>query len=51
MFEVNGYGNIFLVKADTQEQAEKRVHEWAEGEGFARVTISVHEVRGLEKFA
>lgn len=51
MFEVNGYGNIFLVKAESEALAEAKVHEWAQGEGFTRVTISVHEVKSLEKFA
>jgi hypothetical protein len=51
MFEVSGYGNIFLVKADTQQEAEAKVHEWAEGEGFSRVRISIHEVQSLTKFA
>jgi hypothetical protein len=45
MFEVNGYGNIFLVKADTEREAEARVHEWAISEGLSRVRVSVHEVR------
>ena len=45
MFEVNGYGSIFLVKADSKEIAEARIHEWAISQGLLRVRVSVHEVR------
>lgn len=51
MFEVNGYGNIFLVKAETLREAEAKVHEWAIGEGLSRVQVSVHEVKNIGKVA
>lgn len=49
-YEVNGYGNIFLVKADSESKAEQIVHEWAVGEGFVRVGVSVTQVN-LTAFA
>lgn len=49
-YEVNGYGSIFLVKAETQWEAEAKVHEWAIGEGLIQVGVSVTQVN-LTAFA
>jgi hypothetical protein len=49
-YEVNGYGNIFLVKAESDTKAEQIVHEWASGEGLIRVGVSVTQVN-LTAFA
>jgi ketol-acid reductoisomerase len=43
-FEVSGYGNIFLVKADSDTKAEQIVHDWAVGEGFVRIGVKVTEI-------
>lgn len=44
MFEVTGYGNIFLVKAENEREAEAKVHEWANNEDLLPTRISVTEV-------
>lgn len=44
MFEVTGYGNIFLVKAENEREAEAKVHEWADNQDLLPVRISVSKV-------
>ncbi len=44
MYEVTGYGNIFLVKAKTEREAEAKVHEWAENQELLPVRLAVTKV-------
>lgn len=41
LYEIEGYGNTFLVKATEQAIAENKVHAWATGEGFSRTPLEV----------
>jgi hypothetical protein len=41
LYEIQGYGNTFLVKATEQSIAENKIHAWAIGEGFLRAGLQV----------
>ena len=41
LYEIEGYGNTFLIKATEQGIAESKIHAWATGEGFLRADLLI----------